>query len=234
LPIVKSAPNFKKFLEVSEVGLGFNSHFQLSVTTLFAGLNSGNDPQVLFPKMSGRVGGRKNGPGGRGHGGRGRGQNNTGSSNTTKKGLCGNLGTNVFDYGQKSAADLMRTSWENLVQYVGNNYGQDISDELQNTITVDIIEPVHSAEVLRKHGLRKVMIRSGQQKFNGQDKPKRSFLKPQYLRNILMLLWSWQSYRMRSPKDTFRPEMKSQWDSTTLRRLNSVTNGAPFRNATPL
>jgi hypothetical protein len=27
-----------------------------------------------------------------------------------RKFFCGSLGTNVFDYGQKSAADLMRTS----------------------------------------------------------------------------------------------------------------------------
>jgi hypothetical protein len=60
-----------------------------------------------------------------------------------------------------SAADLMRTSWEKLVHYVGTNYGQNISNELHNKISVDIIEPVHSAEVLRKHGLRKAMIRSG-------------------------------------------------------------------------
>jgi hypothetical protein len=58
----------------------------------------------------------------------------------------------------------MRTSWEKLVQYVGTNYGQEISNELQNKITVDIIEPVHSAEVLRKHGLSKSMIRYGQGK----------------------------------------------------------------------
>jgi hypothetical protein len=45
----------------------------------------------------------------------------------------------------------------------GTNYGQKISNELQNKITVDIIEPVHSAEVLRKHVLRKFIIRSGQQ-----------------------------------------------------------------------
>jgi hypothetical protein len=56
----------------------------------------------------------------------------------------------------------MHTSWEKLVQYVGTNYGQDISNELQNKISVDIIGPVHSAEVLRKHGLREAMIRSGQ------------------------------------------------------------------------
>jgi hypothetical protein len=95
---------------------------------MFASPNIGNDPQVLFPNMSGRVEGMKNGRIGCGHGGRhgrGRGQNYTGSANTTKKGMCVNLGTNVFDYGQKSAADLMRTSWENLVQHVDTNYGQD-------------------------------------------------------------------------------------------------------------
>jgi hypothetical protein len=67
----------------------------------------------------------------------------------------------VFDYGQKSAAYLMRTSWEKLVQYVGTNYGQDINNEPQKNITFDIIEPVHSAEVLRKHGSREAIIRSG-------------------------------------------------------------------------
>jgi hypothetical protein len=68
----------------------------------------------------------------------------------------------VFDYDQKSASYLMRTSWEKLVQYVGTNYGQDIRNELQNKITVYIIEPVHYAEVLRKHVLREAIIRSRQ------------------------------------------------------------------------
>jgi hypothetical protein len=148
------------------------SLFQLSVKKLFAGRNIGNDPQVPFPKMSGRGGGRNNGRGGRGHGGcggserggrgRGLGQNYTGSANITKKVMCANISTNVFEYGQKSAADLMRTSWEKLEQYVGTNYRQDISNELQKKISVYIIEPLHSAEVLRKHVLREAMIRSGQ------------------------------------------------------------------------
>jgi hypothetical protein len=56
----------------------------------------------------------------------------------------------------------MRTSWVKLVQYVSTNYGQDISNELQNNISLDIIEPVHYSEVLRKRGLRESMIRSGQ------------------------------------------------------------------------
>jgi phage tail tape-measure protein len=44
-----------------------------------------------------------------------------------KSGLCVTLRSNVYDYGHNAAADQMRTSWEKLVQYVGTNYGQDIS-----------------------------------------------------------------------------------------------------------
>jgi hypothetical protein len=65
--------------------------------------------------------GRNNGRGGCGYGGRGgcgRGQNYIFLPNTPNKVMYANLVSNVFDYGQKSAADLMRTSWENLVQYV--------------------------------------------------------------------------------------------------------------------
>jgi hypothetical protein len=75
----------------------------------------------------------------------------------------------VFDYGQKSAADQMRTSWEKLAQYVRTNYGQDISNELQNKITVILIEPVHTDDVLLKHSLRETMIRNGQIKENILD-----------------------------------------------------------------
>jgi hypothetical protein len=60
----------------------------------------------------------------------------------------------VFDYVQKSAADQMRTSWEKLAQYVGTNYGQDISNELKKKITVILVEPVHTDDVLLKHSLR--------------------------------------------------------------------------------
>jgi hypothetical protein len=83
-------------------------------------------------------------------------------ANAAIKGLCANLGTNVFDYGQKSSSDQMRTSWEKLAQYVGTNYGQDISNELQNKITIILVEPVHTDDVLLKHSLRETMIRNGQ------------------------------------------------------------------------
>jgi hypothetical protein len=112
-------------------------------------------------------GGRNNGRGGRGRGGRGecsrgRGQNYTGLANAARKGLCANLGTNLSDYVQKSAADQMRASWEMLAQYVGTNYGQDISNELQNKITVILVKHVHTDDVLLKHSMRETMIRNGQ------------------------------------------------------------------------
>jgi hypothetical protein len=107
---------------------------------------------------SGRGG--KAGRGGRGkgsgRGGRGRGHNYTGTTSTMKKGLCTTLGSNVFDYGQKSSADQMRISWEKLVQYVGITYGQDISNELQNKKTVTIPEPSHMQAVLIRKAQRAI------------------------------------------------------------------------------
>jgi hypothetical protein len=96
------------------------------------------------------------------HGGRGgecgrhshgRGQNYTGTRMVAKSGLCAALGNNVFDYGQRESVDQMRTSWEKLVQFVGTNYGQDISNELQNKIPVTLSEPVHTPEVLARHAI---------------------------------------------------------------------------------
>jgi hypothetical protein len=138
-----------------------------STLTLFANRKVGINLVSLF-KISNR-GGINKGRGGRGRGsanrgecGREQGQNYTGSANVAKRGRCTNLGTNVFDYGQKSAADQMRTSWENLVQYVGTNYGQDINNEFQNKVWVVLTEPVHTDDVLSRHSVREVMIQNGQ------------------------------------------------------------------------
>jgi protein-disulfide isomerase-like protein with CxxC motif len=136
-------------------------------------------------------GGRNNGRGGRGRGGRGgcsrgRGQNYTGSANAARKGLCANLGANVFDYGQKSAADQMRTSWEKLAQYVGTNYGQDISNKLQNKTTVILVEPVHTDDVLLKHSLRETMIRNGQMNIQRARKAQETILDAAVLAGIDM------------------------------------------------
>jgi hypothetical protein len=68
----------------------------------------------------------------------------------------------VFDYGQKSAADQRRTSWEKLVQYGGTNYGQEINKEFQNKVWVVLTGPVHTEDGLARHSVREVMIRNGQ------------------------------------------------------------------------
>jgi len=108
--------------------------------------------------MSGRGGrgrgNRGNRDGNRGGRGRGKGRGNSYASNATAtkhKGLCAALGSHVFDYGQKGAADNMRTTWEKIVHHAGTIYGHDISNELQNRKTVTIEEPKHTQEVLGKH-----------------------------------------------------------------------------------
>jgi hypothetical protein len=107
--------------------------------------------------MSGR-GGRqgRGGRGGRGNthsrGGRGRGNYYSSAGAVVKhKGLCAALSNHVFDYGQKGAADQMRTTWEKIVHHVGTIYGHDISNELQNKKLVIISKPEHTPEVLAKH-----------------------------------------------------------------------------------
>jgi hypothetical protein len=67
--------------------------------------------------------------------------------------LCAALGNNVFEYGHRAAADQMRTSWEKLVQFVGTNYWQDISNELKYKIPVIHTKPVHTREVLARHAI---------------------------------------------------------------------------------
>jgi len=116
--------------------------------------------------MSGR-GARSSGCGGRGYNNRdgrsrGWGQNYTGAKKASKTGLCTTLGINMFNYGHKAAADQMRTSWEKLVQYIGMNYGQDISNKLQNKLTVTLPEPVHTPAVLARHNVWEQMVRNGQ------------------------------------------------------------------------
>jgi hypothetical protein len=91
--------------------------------------------------------------------------------------MCTNLGTNMFEYGQKSTADQMLTSWENLVQYVGTNYGQDINNELQNSVWVVLTEHVYTDDVLARHSVREVMIRNGQLNIQQAQQAQEAILK---------------------------------------------------------
>ena len=79
-----------------------------------------------------------------------------------KQGLCVSLGDHVYNYGHKGSADKLKTSWEKLVQYVGNTYGHDISNKLQNRITVVVAEPVQDSAIMIRHDVREIMVCSGQ------------------------------------------------------------------------
>jgi hypothetical protein len=109
--------------------------------------------------MSGRGRQGRSGRGGHGtfsgRGGRGRGNYCSSAGAAVKhKGLCAALSNHVFDYGQKGAADQMRTTWEKIVHHVETIYSHDISNELQNKKTVIIKKPKHTQEVLDKHADR--------------------------------------------------------------------------------
>jgi hypothetical protein len=62
------------------------------------------------------------------------------------------------------------------VQYVGTNYGQDISNELQNKTPVTLVEPVHTDDVVMRHGVRDQMIRAGKLNFQLARKSQQTIL----------------------------------------------------------
>ena len=79
-------------------------------------------------KTTGRGGGRGNNNNNSGHGRGGRGTIRT---RTVKTGLNKELEGNIFDLGERSSADLMRTTQIKIAQYIGSLYGGDIMGELE-------------------------------------------------------------------------------------------------------
>ena len=85
--------------------------------------------------MAGRVSKGRGSNGGRG------GANNAGCgarggrggvrTRSTKMGLNKELEANIFDLGERSSADLMRTTQIKIAQYIGSLYGGDIMGELE-------------------------------------------------------------------------------------------------------
>ena len=69
---------------------------------------------------------------------------------------------NVLEYGYKSEAYQMRTSWEKLVQNFGTKYGQEIINELNRKVKVNLVTTVHSTEVLVRHATQEALVRTGQ------------------------------------------------------------------------
>ena len=96
-------------------------------------------------------------------GGRGKGRESSYSSqgNTAKKGLCSALGKYMFDYGHKTAADEMRTTWEKIIQYISTIYGQNISNKLYHKKII-LPEPVYTTIVLTRHVQRETVIKQSQ------------------------------------------------------------------------
>ncbi len=121
--------------------------------------------RLNISKMAGRNNTAGHGAG-RGRAGRGSGecgQSYTANKIRTKKvGLCKDLEGNIFDYGTKTAADLMRTTQEKLIQYVGTKFGGDIANKLQNRTTVVIPPPTYSIAVMARHAARETLV-CGQQ-----------------------------------------------------------------------
>jgi hypothetical protein len=157
------------------------------------------------------------------------------SATVARKGLCTNLGTNVFDYRQKSAADQMRTSFEKLVQCVGRNYGQDISNELQNKIDVILVEPVHADDVLTRHGVREVMMRSGQlniqQAWKTQENILRAAVEKCEDMDALMKL---QILQNEIAQGKFAVNIEVPVELNDSKKTQFEKSGAPIKNAMPI
>ena len=62
------------------------------------------------------------------------------------------------------------------MQYVGTNYGQDISNKLQNKITVNLVEPVHTPEVTTRHAIQERMIITGKANVQNSRATQRTIL----------------------------------------------------------
>jgi hypothetical protein len=72
------------------------------------------------------------------------------------------------------------------VHFFGTNYGQDINNELQKHITVVLIEPVQTNDVLARHSVREVMIRTGQLNIQRARQAQETILKASVLAVIDM------------------------------------------------
>ena len=98
----------------------------------------------------------KNNNKGRGNGkGKGKGKprpNSGGSSGSNKKvGLTAELKHHVFDYGYAACAELLTTSWEKFVTYIGQKLSEDIASELRTRETLVLPKPEIPDEVIAKY-----------------------------------------------------------------------------------
>ena len=128
---------------------------------------------------------------GRGQGGRGNNKNNNTSSgrggrggrgNITrgrviKTGLNKDLEGNIFDLGERSSADLMRTTQIKIAQYIGTLYGGDIMGELETKTEFVAATPEYPQSVKTKQAKHEIMVRANQRNKLGVLERKESRLK---------------------------------------------------------
>jgi hypothetical protein len=116
---------------------------------------------------------------GRGGAGRGRGANNgrgdstsgragrggrggTHRVRTTKTGLTKELEGHIFDLGEQSSANLMRTTQIKIAQYIGSLYGGDIMGELETKTEFVAPTPTYPQSALNRKVGYEAMIRAQQ------------------------------------------------------------------------
>jgi hypothetical protein len=127
---------------------------------------------------------------GRARGGRSGGQNNTAArggrggrgvvrTRTIKTGLNKELEGNIFDLGEQSSADLMRTTQIKIVQYIGSLYGGDIMGELETKKEFVASPPEYPQTALDRKPDYENMIRAQQNNALTSLKRKESRLKIQ-------------------------------------------------------
>ena len=98
----------------------------------------------------------KNNNKGRGNGkGRGKGKPRPkagGSSGPNKEvGLTAELKHHVFDYGHAACAELLTTSWDKFVIYIGQKLSEDIASELRSRETLVLPKPEMPVHVMAKY-----------------------------------------------------------------------------------
>ena len=119
--------------------------------------------------------GNNNNTGGRG----GRGGRGTTRVRTIKTGLKKELEGNIFDLGERSSADLMRTTQIKIAQYIGSMYGGDIMGELETKTEFVTPTPEYPQSAKAKQAGYETMIRATQQNALAALKRKEARLRTQ-------------------------------------------------------
>ena len=97
-----------------------------------------------------------------GRGGRGGGRSGNHRARSVKTGLTKELEGHIFDLGERSSADLMRTTQIKIAQYIGTLYGGDIMGELETKTEFVAPSPKYPQSAVTRQPNYEAMIRSQQ------------------------------------------------------------------------